>query len=120
MLLWYTFSARDNSDGGRRLEGLRPAFVLWRRLDTGEPITPAPAVAELANGLYRFAYDAAVSGDAVGQVDLLAGTTPTQGGTGGPELSEGDRYLDVSVSRESGVILAGPPKPLPVPSVTTV
>lgn len=94
MLLVYTFSVRNN---GTPVTGLHPRFNLWVSLDSGAAI-PAPLVTEVGCGIYRFSYDAEASGEAVGQVDA----TPF----GASTLSDGDRYIDVSVTRESSVLLA--------------
>jgi hypothetical protein len=100
--LWYSFSVRDNSATGlgTRLTGLTPSWTLLKRLDSNNDITPQPAFIEVGQGLYKFAYDAEVLGDAAGQIDVLGG-----GNAAGLRLNPGDEYIDIVVSRESSRLL---------------
>ena len=98
MLVWYFFPARNN---GTRATGLEPTFTLWVQLGTRIPLPPPP-ITEIGNGLYQFPWDAHGNGDAIGQVDLC-GTTP---GVNPAAWSEGDRYVDITATRESDAILS--------------
>jgi hypothetical protein len=102
--LWYSLSLRDNSATGlgARLTGLKPLWTLLKRLDDNSDVTSLPVFLEVAQGLYKFAYDAEAQGDAVGQIDILAGGNP-----GNLTLNPADRFVDVSVSRESSRLLTG-------------
>lgn len=91
MLIWYWFPARKV---GTPVEGLIPVWSWLRRADTGADIRPFPAILPLGPGVYRFAFDAETSGDAVGQIDM------------GPEFVDGyERWQDVQMVRETGRIL---------------
>jgi hypothetical protein len=102
--LTYFFSARDNSSTGlgKRLTGLLPAWTLWKRLDDSVDLTPAPTIVEVGQGLYKFAFDAEVRGDAIGQVDVLGGGNPLN-----LSLNPGDRFVDVWATRESSRLISG-------------
>ena len=101
MLLTYFFSARDSVHGGQRLTGLSPSFVAWWQLDTHTLITPTPIVIEIGVGLYSYQWDTDISGDAIGQVDLLGGIFRAD-----LPLIEADRYIDVWATRESSRVLS--------------
>ena len=102
--LWYYFSVRDNSANGQgnRITGLTPTWVLFNSLDTNNTITPAPAVVEVGQGIYKYSYDAELVGDAVGQIDAVGGANPL-----GALLTPADRYLDVFPTREPSRIMSG-------------
>ena len=91
MLIWYWFPVRKV---GIPVEGLVPAWSWLRRADTGADIRPYPVILPLGPGVFRFAYDAEASGDAVGQIDM------------GDSFVDGyERWQDVQMVRETGRIL---------------
>jgi hypothetical protein len=101
--LWYVFQARDNSATGlgARLTGLSPAWVFLKKLDDNSNVTPQPAVVEVAQGVYKFSFDAELSGDCAGQLDVLGG------GAGSLTLNPADRYVDTFLTRESSRLITG-------------
>jgi hypothetical protein len=100
--LWFYLSVRDNSATGQgaRVTGLTPAWTLFKSLDTNGDVTPQPAFAEVGQGIYKYSYDPELNGDAVGQVDVLGGSTAKA-------LNPGDRYVDVFPTREPSRLLTG-------------
>jgi hypothetical protein len=100
--VWFFLSARDCSAAGQgaRLTGLTPTWVLFKSLDSNADISPQPAIVEVGQGIYKFAYDAEMYGDAVAQVDVLGGANPSA-----LVLNPADRYLDTLATRESSRIL---------------
>ncbi len=101
--LWYYFSVRDNSTNGQgaRVTGLTPGWVFLKKLADNSDITPQPAILEIAQGVYKFAYDPEASSDAAAQIDSLTGNSGTV------TLIPGDRYIDVFPTRESSRLLSG-------------
>jgi hypothetical protein len=80
--LAYSFVVRDSTAGGARVAGLTPGFVLFKKLSDNSNITP-PAIVEVGEGAYKFAYDPAANGEAIWQADAGASLTVA-----------GDRYID--------------------------
>ena len=93
-----TFTVRNgaSSPPGARLTGLTPTWVFLKRLSDNGDITSPPTISEIAQGQYKFAYDAEANGEAAGQID--AGATVT---------NASDRYVDVLLTRDSTRIQAG-------------
>jgi hypothetical protein len=93
----YTFSVRDNAafPPGTRKTGLLPTWVFLKRLADNGDISPQPLIQEIAQGQYKFTYDADANGEAAGQID--AGATLA---------NPSDRYLDILLSRDSSRIQA--------------
>jgi hypothetical protein len=93
----YTFSIRDNAafPPGTRKTGLLPTWVFLKRLSDNGDISPQPLIQEIAQGQYKFTYDADANGEAAGQID--AGATLA---------NPSDRYLDILLSRDSSRIQA--------------
>jgi hypothetical protein len=77
-----SFVVRDSTAGGARVTGLTPSFVLFKKLSDNSNITP-PAIIEVGEGAYKFAYDPVANGEAIWQAD--AGSRLT---------IAGDRYID--------------------------
>ena len=102
--LWYFFAARDNSwtGLGTRLTGLSPAWTQLKLLQDNSNILPPPAITEVGLGLYKFAFDAEIYGDVVGQIDVLGGNNP-----GNLVLNPADRYVDIAATRESSRLITG-------------
>lgn len=100
--LWYYFSVRDNSASGQgaRVAGLTPGWVFFKKLADNSDIAPQPAILEIAQGVYKFAYDPELNGDAAAQIDALSGNSTVT-------LIPGDRYIDVFPTRESSRLLTG-------------
>src|SRR5947209_5742487 len=100
--LWYYFSVRDNSatGAGARVTGLTPAWTFFKKLDDNTDLASQPAVVEVAQGVYKYSYDAERNGDAVGQLDAGAGSVT------GAALNPADRYVDVFPTRESSRLLS--------------
>ena len=84
-----------SSPPGARVTGLAPSWVFLARLADGVAATQ-PAVTEVGQGQYKFAYDAEANGEASGQLDFGAGV---------PNPS--DRYVDVLLTRDSSRVQAG-------------
>jgi len=101
--LWYYFSVRDNSSNGQgaRVTSLTPGWTFFKKLADNSDITPQPAIVEVAQGVYKFAYDPEQYGDAAAQIDALTGNSGTV------TLIPGDRYIDVFPTRESSRLLSG-------------
>lgn len=109
MLITQTITVRNSAQGGTRLTGLAPAWVQFASLATGAALTPPAAPVEVGRGVYRVSYDAEVSGEAAGQIDVTpTGTTP-----GGATLVEADRYVDVLFTRDSSRLQTALPVPAP-------
>jgi hypothetical protein len=87
------FTVRDMSStpSGERKAGLAPTWVFLKKLSDNTDITPAPAITEIAQGQYKFAYDAETHGEAAGQIDAGASIP-----------NPADRYIDVLLTRDSG------------------
>jgi hypothetical protein len=102
--LWYVFQARDNSATGlgARLTGLSPTWVFLKKLADNSDVTPQPAVVEVAQGVYKYSFDAELNGDCVGQLNLLGGGNPNN-----VALNPGDQYVDQPLTRESSRLLSG-------------
>src|SRR5437588_8206753 len=104
MLITYVLTIRntESSPHGARLTGLvfgglgaSPGWVFFKRLSDNADLPP-PAIAEIAQGQYKFAYDAEVGGEAAGQIDA------------GPALaSHLDRYIDIYLIRDSSRVQSG-------------
>ena len=101
--LWYYVSVRDNSANGQgaRVTSLTPGWVFFKKLNDNSDISPQPAILEIAQGVYKFAYDPEQNGDAAAQIDALAGNSGTV------TLIPGDRYIDIFPTRESSRLLSG-------------
>ncbi len=93
-----TFAVRDTSatTGDNRKTGLSPTWVFLKRLSDGADISSPPTITEIAQGQYRFAFDAEASGEAAGQIDAGASV---------PNAS--DRYIDVLLTRDSSRVQTG-------------
>jgi hypothetical protein len=101
--LWYFFAARDDSGTGlgARLTGLQPSWTLLKRLEDNTDIRPTPTIVEVGLGLYKYAYDTEMYGDAIGQVDVLGGGNPTN-----LKLNPADQYVDLWATRESSRLIS--------------
>jgi len=91
----YVVTARDSQSEppGVRKTGLSPTWVFLKRLSDNADVAP-PAITEVAQGQYKFSFDAEDLGDAAGQIDFGAILT-----------AAADRYVDVLLTREAGRIL---------------
>lgn len=97
--LWYLLAARDNSNGGARVTGLAPSWVILKRVDDNSAVATLPPITEIGQGLYKFAFDAELYGDCAGQVDLWGGITSSG-------ILDSDRYVDIFLTRESSRLLS--------------
>ncbi len=99
--LWFVFSVRDHSTIGQGapVSGLNPSWTLFKSLDTGADFSPRPTILEVGQGIYKYPHDAEASGDAVGQIDVLGGTSAPATLTT-HVLNPADRYLDQFITRD--------------------
>lgn len=80
----FIFTVRDGASTppGQRKSGLSPTWVHFKKLSDNSDLAQ-PTITEVANGQYKFSFDPAASGEAVGQID--AGVSIT---------NDSDRYID--------------------------
>ena len=92
----FLFTVRDSAatPPGARKTGLTPTWVFLKKMTDGSNISPQPSFTEIAQGQYKFTYDAEFYGDASAQIDVGAGLT-----------NPSDRYIDMWLHREHGRIL---------------
>ena len=93
-----TFLVRDTNTatGDNRKAELSPVWVFLKRLSDGVDISSPPAITEITQGQYKFAFDAEASGEAAGQIDA-----------GISILNASDRYIDVLLIRDSSRLQTG-------------
>jgi hypothetical protein len=98
--------ARDStvSTGDNRQTGLTPSWVFLKKMSDDSDITQ-PSISEVAQGQYKFSYDAESLGEAAGQIDMGSSLT-----------NPSDRYIDVILTRDSGRIQTALPNASPAAS----
>lgn len=97
MLITSVFSVRDSTIavGDNRITGLTPGWLFLSTLASGSTVTP-PTITAIANGQYKFSFDAEANGECSGQIDA------------GAALANGsDRFIDVILTRDSSRIQSG-------------